>query len=125
MLSVNRYIYRDIEELAGDKAIRYIVVDPSAASFITLIQQRGRYSVIKADNRVLDGIRTTAGLLNAGKIKIHESCTDCIREFRSYSWDERAGEDKVVKESDHAMDMMRYLVMTAMRRIGEVYDVYV
>ena len=54
-------------------------------------------------------------MLNVGMLKIHESCEDSIREFRSYSWDEKAGEDKVIKENDHAMDDIRYFVQTIMR----------
>ena len=31
-------------------------------------------------------------------------------------WDEEAGEDKVIKENDHAMDMVRYFANTVMWR---------
>ena len=69
-----------------------------------------------ADNRVLDGIRTTASLLNAGKLLIHNSCKDSIREFQAYSWDDKAAEDKVVKVNDHAMDDIRYFASTILAR---------
>lgn len=113
--------YAELEKLAGDKLIQAVVVDPSAASFIACITRHGKYIAKKARNEVLDGIRNTASMLNAGLIKIHESCTDCIREFGAYSWDSKKAEDAVVKENDHAMDDVRYFVQTVMRRhlIGE------
>ena len=73
--------YVELEKLAGDREIRSVIVDPSAASFIATIRQHGRFSVRKARNEVLPGIRLTAAMLKAGVIKIHTSCTDAIREF--------------------------------------------
>ena len=65
----------------------------------------------KANNSVLDGIRDTSTLLQAGRIHICEGCTDIIREFGLYCWDNQAKEkDTVVKTNDHAMDDMRYFV---------------
>lgn len=108
--------YAHLEALAGDRLIDHIVVDPSAASFIETVRRHGKYSVKKAVNDVLDGIRTTASLINAGKVLIHSSCTDAIREFGSYAWDDKATEDKVIKENDHAMDEIRYFCYTVLRR---------
>lgn len=95
--------------------IEMIIIDPSAASFIELLRQRGQFAIRKADNEVLEGIRTTASFLNTGRIKIDNRCQNTIDEFRTYSWDERSEEDKVLKESDHAMDAIRYFVMTILR----------
>lgn len=115
--------YADLEALAGGRPIRYVVVDPSAASFIACIRRHGRFAVRKADNRVLDGIRTVGALLQAGRIQIHPSCIDTIREFGLYRWagGGSGGEDgslreQVVKADDHAMDQLRYFVMTVLRR---------
>ena len=108
--------YRALEELAGERIIQYIVVDPSAASFIACIRKHGRFSVKKADNDVLNGIRVTAALLNSGRLFFDSSCKDAITEFRTYSWDETATEDRVKKENDHAMDDIRYFCNTVLKR---------
>ena len=108
--------YQDLEAFAGNKKIERVIVDPSAASFIESIHRHGKFSVWKADNSVLDGIRLTATLLQTGRLKLHESCKNTFKEFQSYMWDEKAGEDKVIKESDHAMDMIRYFANTVMWR---------
>ena len=108
--------YQDLEEFAGSKKIERVIVDPSAASFKESIHRHGKFAVWDADNSVLDGIRLTATLLQTGRLKFHESCDNTFKEFRSYMWDEDAGEDKVIKENDHAMDMVRYFANTVMWR---------
>ena len=104
----------EIEKLSAGLTIRQVIVDPSAASFIAALRKRG-YKVKQADNTVSDGLRRVAVYLANGNIKIHRSCADCIREFGMYRWDETAGEDKVIKEYDHAMDEVRYFANTIMK----------
>ena len=99
--------------LEGTK-IKAIIVDPSAASFITELNNRG-YTTIKADNDVEDGIRLVATLLNTGRLFFSQSCVNTIKEFASYIWDPKAadrGEDKPIKQHDHAMDAVRYFCYT-------------
>lgn len=108
--------YAEIEKLAGERDIERIIVDPSAASFKETIRRHKKFSVWDADNSVLDGIRLTATLLQAGRIKIHRSCKGLLSEMAQYRWDEDAGEDKVIKENDHAEDMLRYFCSTIMER---------
>lgn len=109
--------YQELEKLAGDRLIRAVIVDPSAASFITTIRRHGRFSVRKARNEVLPGIRLVATMLKAGVIKIGSTCEDAIREFGLYRWEEKGEVDKPIKENDHAMDDIRYFCATVMRRI--------
>lgn len=100
-----------------EQSIRTII-DPSAASFIALLQKRTtalgnrRYRVIDADNAVLDGIRETASALQTGKIKICRNCKNWISEAQGYVWDDKSAEDRPVKVNDHAMDDTRYFVKT-------------
>ena len=108
--------YEELEKLAGDRDIRSVIVDPSAASFIATIRRHGRFSVRKARNEVLPGIRMTATMLKTGLIKIGAECKDAIREFGLYRWDEKGEVDKPIKENDHAMDDIRYFCATVMRR---------
>ena len=100
-----------LEKLAGGRHIQKVIVDPSAASFIELLRRRG-WTVEKADNDVLAGIRTTAELLRKGELVICAPCTDAIREFSLYCWDEKAVGDRVKKIHDHAMDDIRYFAVS-------------
>lgn len=108
--------YAELTQLCGDLAIECVVVDPSAASFIATIRKRGKFSVRRADNDVINGIRTTSLMLKNGTISIHSSCTHCLRELGTYRWDEKSATDKVIKDNDHCMDDMRYFCQTIMRR---------
>lgn len=110
--------YAALKQLAGDVAdkVRAVIVDPSAASFIECIRRHGLFRVWQADNSVLNGIRDTSSLLQMQYLHICDNCTDIIREFPLYRWDESATEDRPIKENDHAMDDMRYFVRTAMTR---------
>lgn len=109
----------EVARLAGDLPIRSIVVDPSAASFIEVLRRK-QYVVRKAKNDVLNGIMLTARYLQDGTIKIHRRCKDSIREFGLYRWDDKATEDRPIKENDHAMDSIRYFAFTILReRVGK------
>lgn len=102
-----------IKFLDGTPA-KAVIVDPSAASFIAELNKRG-FTVIQADNDVEDGIRLVATLLNTERLAFSQSCKNTIMEFASYIWDPKAaerGEDKPIKQHDHAMDAVRYFCYT-------------
>ena len=105
----------DLEALAGEVPVEQVVVDPSAASFIAALRRRGRFSVRKAKNDVLTGIRLVTALLPAGRLQVTKQCAAALREFSLYCWEE-GGEDKPRKQDDHAMDEIRYFCMTVLRR---------
>lgn len=105
---------RDLKAFTQGIHVSGVIVDPSAASFITQLKQDGFY-VKEAKNAVLDGIRNVSTALQKGMIFFHRSCKETFREFSSYVWDEKAairGEDKPVKQNDHHMDADRYFVNT-------------
>ena len=100
-----------------------VVVDPSAASFITELRSRGLY-VKPANNEVADGIRVVGSLLANRNIRINkDNCKGLISEMQSYVWDDKAaerGEEKPVKQKNHGPDALRYYCYTVLPkwRIG-------
>ena len=108
--------YSEVKRLAGGRDIKCLIVDPSADAFIATVKKHHEFKVRGAVNDVLPGIQTTAEMIASGKLKIHEICEDAIREFGLYRWDEKAESDRVVKENDHAMDEIRYMVMTVLKK---------
>lgn len=108
--------YSALEQLAGGRSVECVVVDPSAASFITCIRRHGRFRVRQAVNDVLNGIRLTTVLLQTGRLLFDRSCRDSIREFGLYRWDEAAPVDRPLKADDHAMDDIRYFCSTILRQ---------
>ncbi|MEU1454412.1 PBSX family phage terminase large subunit [Streptomyces avermitilis] len=92
----------------------YVVVDPSAASFIQQLHRDG-LNPVPAENRVMDGIRLVSSLLASGRLLIHRSCTELLKEIQGYVWDPKAallGEDKPLKLNDHGLDALRYACAT-------------
>ena len=115
----------DVEKLMEGYNVRKIIVDPSAASFIAALKKRN-HNVLRANNDVMDGIRTVARFLKKGNIKIHRSCKDAINEFGLYSWNDKSVEDAVIKENDHAMDDIRYFCYTLMKKkVRDVAENYI
>ena len=116
----------DLKEWLDETKIKAVIVDPSAASFIAELRKRG-YKVIKANNDVLDGIRLVGMLLNMEQLVFASSCKETIKEFASYIWDEKAlerGEDKPIKQHDHAMDSTRYFCSTIIgNRLAKLKEV--
>lgn len=99
---------------AGDEPTT-LVIDPSAASFIVELRNRG-LPVIAANNAVLDGIRLVASTLTAGRLRIAPQCTGLIDELAGYTWDPKAqekGQDAPLKQDDHGPDALRYGLMSA------------
>ena len=105
----------DYKKLIGDLEIRKVIIDPSATSLINLFKQN-KIAVKEADNADIDGKNLVLNRLDEERIHIvEEKCPNIIREFNSYIWDEKAqekGEDKPVKQNDHALDALRYLLQT-------------
>lgn len=104
------------------------IIDPSAASFQAALREvilktgARMFRVRNADNDVLNGIQNTARCIQQGKIKVGNNCTCTLREFGGYVWDD-TGEDRPVKENDHAMDALRYFVQTK-RLVKPVRETY-
>ncbi len=118
--------YEDLEKfltssIGSDRPKRIeTIVDPSAASFITLLRKKGGYKVRTADNTVDDGIRETAVCMRRGKIKVYRKLKPWLNEAGGYVWKDNTEEP--VKEKDHAMDATRYFVKT--KRLAKIERTY-
>ena len=64
-----------------------------------------------ADNAREAGIYEVWQRLSTGRLKIFSSCKNLLSEYRLYRRDERGA---VVKDNDHALDALRYLVMSGL-----------
>ncbi len=92
----------------------YVIVDPSASSFITQLTWDG-VATVKGDNAVLDGIRVVSSLLARDRLRVHESCAGWIDEAPGYVWDDDKAEkglDEPLKIDDHSLDAGRYAIKT-------------
>lgn len=120
--------YAALVEFVGDLPVQMIIIDPSAASFITLVRKSKRFRVTKGVNDVLPGIAYTASLLHVGKLVIERQCVHTIREMASYTWDDKAatrGDEKPLKVNDHCPDAIRYVAFTHIRRYEKRYGIQI
>lgn len=122
---VNEYL-KDLnkfieQNLPKNKKLNKIFVDPSALDFINLInndKQISSKAVIVKDNKVvgkgknsvLSGIQLVTDYFIKNKFFIDKKAKHSISETISYSWDDKAIEDKPKKYDDHTCDMIRYLI---------------
>lgn len=65
-----------------------------------------------ADNAVEAGIHAVYRRLASGRLKIFKSLNSVFEEYRLYRRDEKG---KVVKDDDHLMDCLRYLIFSGMQ----------
>ena len=109
----------DLADFLGGDRNAQIIVDPAAASFKAELRNRG-FRVQDARNEVREGIATTAVLIGGRQVRAdRERCPCLLREIHGYLWDSKArmrGEERPVKDHDHAMDALRYLCQTRTTR---------
>ena len=94
-------------------------IDPASAGAnqkdgTTLIEEYRQLGLrlSPADNAIEAGLLACYQRLASGRLKIFASLRALIAELRIYRRDENG---KIVKENDHLMDALRYLIMTGIR----------
>lgn len=104
----------DLKKFIHGYPVRAVLIDPSAASFIAECRKQGVQNIVECNNDVLDGIRFMSQMLTNGTLKVAKRCSNLIKEFGTYVWDEQAaqrGEEKPKKVNDHSVDAARYAIM--------------
>ena len=92
--------------------------DPENPGAIEELRRRGvnTREVIKGKGSVSLGIQKMRELFLSSKLKINKKCVNLIAELEMYSYDEKSGEknekEEPVKAFDHAIDALRYVIMT-------------
>lgn len=103
----------------------YIFLDPSAKGLQEEIRRATRsldYSVRihDAENDVALGISRVQKALIFGILLVEPNQENAIKEFGTYEYDKKSiekGKEVPIKENDHCMDAIRYMVMGAWDRI--------
>ena len=85
---------------------------------VDLYLQEG-LKITPADNSVEAGLYKISQLLEAGRIKVFDTCENWLTEFRIYRRDETG---KIIKQHDHLMDAMRYAFVTGTELMTAIPD---
>lgn len=92
-----------------------ITVDSAAASLILEFNKRGIYTT-DCNKEVVYGITLVTQLIGENRLFVHKSCKNLIKEFYTYSWDDKKsisqGKDVVIKLNDDCCDALRYACKT-------------
>lgn len=94
------------------------VIDPASrgrsqvdgSQLLSLYTQLG-LKLVTANNAVEAGIYEVWTRLSTGRLKVFKTCVNTLAEYRIYRRDE---DGKIVKENDHLMDCLRYLIMSGL-----------
>lgn len=93
----------------GDAAA---VLDEDRTQFIDAYRKEGLD--IELPNKSVEfGIQAVYDRMSSGRLRIFSSCRYVLEELRMYRRDEKG---RIVKERDHCMDAMRYLVFSGLQR---------
>lgn len=107
-----------IVEIAQSFKPTKVYPDPEAPEKIEELRRAGLnvMEVTKGKDSIKNGINKVRELLKQGRLFIHESCTNLIWEFETYSYPEKRPDNPEpeipIKENDHALDALRYALMT-------------
>lgn len=107
--------------LSHGESILWTVADSAAAgSRLSFATEHG-IPTLASQKDIRDGInavsqRLSLDAMDRPHLLIHDCCIELLAEIESYTWATRSGPsddpDMPLKANDHAMDALRYLVMT-------------
>lgn len=111
----------ELLEIAKTFNGNYYYPDPAEPDRIEEMR-RARFNVREVSKDIEAGINSVREVLKSGKLFIHYSCENLIRECEVYSYPEkRPGFNEYeapIKENDHAMDALRYVVYMKSKNKG-------
>lgn len=99
-----------------------IEIDPAAG--IKLAFKDAGLPLHDGDNEVLAGIARVADRFASDRITISPACVKLIQELEGYEWEDNDKKDQPIKEQDHGVDALRYLV-ARLDRTGGAYVAHV
>lgn len=99
----------------SDKQIENVFIDPAATSFILTCYELGISRIAKAFNDVKFGIGLIQSLISEDRFFIHKGCKNLLKEMSTYSWDEKAVDDRPIKKDDNCVDSLRYAIATSQK----------
>ena len=125
VVTISRYIREKCEEMGINHNETTILMDSAAKNMVfgmeedvvTQFRKQGLEIYTNVNKSVQFGImRLKALFKNADgerKLFVMKSCTNLIREIRSYYWGDS---ERPVKKNDHCIDALRYFVATELER---------
>lgn len=128
LVGENAKCYKEWIESYKKLVVDYMVGDPSTKNKdpitgTSIRQEYGEHGVwyMLGNNDVRAGLLRVKSCFESGRLKITSNCVNTIREARTYKWKKPISSkvaarsslmEEPVKKNDHAMDALRYGIMT-------------
>lgn len=106
---------QEIQKLSSKHNIEIIFIDSAAAQTAADLAYVYDIATSKAKKDVLPGIAYVQSLIETGKLKVHQNCTNMLDALDQYQWDDR---DTLTKDkpmhnfASHMCDALRYALYT-------------
>ncbi len=114
----NKQTNEQIAEIVNRFEPNIVYPDPASPDRIAELATKGINirDVNKGKDSVINGINKVRELLKTNRLKINKKCVNTIWEFESYCYPDdrrkRTENEIPLKENDHAMDAIRYALMS-------------
>jgi hypothetical protein len=108
-LTDGEYAEKLIEFMGPNRGCE-VRIPPDALSFRQECINRGIW-VTRANNEVLEGIQTVAGMMVMRKLRVNRQCKRTIRGVNTYAWDPnkaRRGIEEPLAQGDDEASALRY-----------------
>lgn len=122
-----------VADYVKSKDFHYVFADPENPAAIQELKDRNvnLREVTKGKDSVRNGISRVRELFKQNRLHINRRCANLIEELESYHYpdgdDDRNQRENPVKSDDHALDALRYVILTDAPYIsdpGEPFSLY-
>ena len=110
-----------IAEYVASCKFQAVYPDPENAGGIAELRRRevNVREVKKGKGSIVEGIQMIRELFLNKRLFINKRCVNLISEFESYAYREDSKDEVPVKENDHAIDALRYVVLSLFPKIDK------
>lgn len=108
----------EVTEIVSNGHFNKVYPDPENPAAAKELTTRGINirPVNKGSDSVINGIQKVRNLFKEGRLRIHKRCTNLIYEMETYAYDDKRDKhnpkEVPIDENNHALDAMRYALMT-------------
>lgn len=120
----------EIAEIVANEHYNKVYPDPENAAAAKELSTRGVNIKIvnKGPDSIINGIQKVRNLFKEGRLRIHKRCTNLIYEMETYAYDEKKDKhnpkEVPIDENNHALDAMRYALMSHVVSSGRKATVF-
>lgn len=110
--------HEQVAEYIANQDYNKVFPDPASPEAIKILEDKkvNVYDVVKGQDSIATGIQKVRELFKQRRLFIHESCKNLIWELETYAYPEKKAmrneSETPIKENDHALDALRYALMT-------------